>query len=167
MTLPHRHGLAAILLVAVATIARAGEPATPATSPPPPRPAAEGPQEVLFVTDLVNGIGDEVLPGMIAIVHYTGWLYDPSKPDQRGKQFDSSRERNQPLSVPVGSGRVIKGWEQGLPGMRVGGQRRLVIPPSLGYGGRDMGNGLIPPNSTLLFEVELLAVESVTITGQQ
>jgi FKBP-type peptidyl-prolyl cis-trans isomerase FkpA len=70
------------------------------------------------------------------------------------------------LSVPVGAGRVIKGWEQGLPGMKVGGIRRLVIPPSLGYGGRDIENGLIPPFSTLIFEIELLAVETVTLTPQ-
>jgi FKBP-type peptidyl-prolyl cis-trans isomerase len=101
---------------------------------------------------------------MIAIVHYTGWLHDPAARDLRGKQFDSSRERGQPFSFPVGAGRVIRGWDQGVPGMKVGGIRQLVIPPSLAYGARSIGNGLIPPNSTLLFEVELLAVETVTLT---
>jgi len=134
----------------------------PATPPAPEAP----PAEVLLVTDLVPGIGDEVLPGMIAIVHYTGWLYDPAAKELRGKQFDSSRERGQPFSFPVGAGRVIRGWDQGLPGMKVGGTRRLVIPPSLAYGARNVGNGLIPPYSTLLFEVELLAVETVTLTPE-
>jgi FKBP-type peptidyl-prolyl cis-trans isomerase FkpA len=115
---------------------------------------------------VVTGIGDEALPGMIAIVHYTGWLHDPAAPGQRGRQFDSSRERGQPFSFPLGAGRVIRGWEQGVPGMRVGGRRLLVIPPSLAYGARNIGNGLIPPQSTLVFEVELLAVETVTLTPQ-
>ncbi|HEY7741098.1 MAG TPA: FKBP-type peptidyl-prolyl cis-trans isomerase, partial [Steroidobacteraceae bacterium] len=137
-----------------------------AQDPPatPPAPAPETAAEVLLVTDLVPGIGDEVFPGMIAIVHYTGWLHDPAAKDLRGKQFDSSRERGQPFSFPVGAGRVIRGWDQGVPGMKVGGIRQLVIPPSLAYGARSIGNGLIPPNSTLLFEVELLAVETVTLT---
>jgi len=133
----------------------------------PPMPAAPvAPEAVLEATDLVAGIGDEALPGMIVIVHYTGWLHDPSAKDGRGKQFDSSRDRRQPFSFPLGAGRVIRGWEQGVPGMRVGGLRRLVIPPALGYGGRNLGDGLIPPNSTLLFEVELLAIETVTLTPQ-
>ncbi len=122
--------------------------------------------EALLVTDLVPGIGDEVLPGTIAVVHYSGWLFDPAAPDGHGKPFDSSRDRNQPFSFPLGAGHVIKGWEQGVAGMKVGGLRRLVIPPALAYGSRDIGNGLIPPNSTLLFEVELLGVETVTFTPQ-
>jgi FKBP-type peptidyl-prolyl cis-trans isomerase len=100
------------------------------------------------------------------VVHYTGWLYDPAAPELRGKKFDSSRDRNQPFSFPLGAGHVIKGWEQGVPGMKVGGLRRLVIPPSLGYGSRNIDKGLIPPNSTLLFEIELLGLESVTLTPQ-
>ena len=119
------------------------------------------------MTDLVKGVGDEALPGMIVIVHYTGWLYDPGAKDFRGKQFDSSRERGQPFSFPLGAGRVIRGWEQGIPGMKIGGTRRLVIPPELAYGSRNVGNGVIPPNSTLLFEVELLAVETVTLKTDQ
>jgi len=169
MTLTFRHGLAAILVFAISMAACAEEPATAATPPavtPPPAPAAGSPQEVLLVTDVVKGIGNEALPGLIVVVHYTGWLFDPAAPEQRGKKFDSSRDRNQPFSFPLGAGHVIKGWEQGVPGMKVGGLRRLVIPPSLGYGSRNIDNGLIPPNSTLLFEVELLGLESVTLTPQ-
>ncbi|MGE0029821.1 MAG: FKBP-type peptidyl-prolyl cis-trans isomerase [Steroidobacteraceae bacterium] len=133
----------------------------------PPAPALPvAPEAVLQVTDLVAGVGDEALPGMIVIVHYTGWLHDPSAGDGRGRKFDSSRDRKQPFSFPLGSGHVIRGWEQGVPGMKVGGVRRLLIPPALGYGGRSVGNGVIPPNSTLLFEIELLAVESVTLAPQ-
>jgi FKBP-type peptidyl-prolyl cis-trans isomerase FkpA len=139
--------LAAPLLVAAAL----------AQSPASPAPAADEP--TVLVTDLVPGVGDEALPGHVVIVHYTGWLYDPAAPDHRGRKFDSSRDRGQPLSFPLG---VIRGWEQGLPGMKVGGTRRLVIPPSLAYGVRGAGNGVIPPNATLLFDVELLAVETVT-----
>lgn len=134
---------------------------------PPPATAPAAPEAVLLVTDLVTGIGDEALPGMIVIVHYTGWLHDPNAADLRGKEFDSSRKRGQPLSFPLGSGRVIRGWEQGVPGMKVGGLRRLVIPPELAYGSRDIGNGMIPPGSTLTFEIELLAVETVTFHPQQ
>jgi FKBP-type peptidyl-prolyl cis-trans isomerase len=134
-----------------------GPPATPAAPP-----AAAAPEETVLVTDVVKGMGDEAFPGMVVIVHYTGWLYDAAAPDHHGRQFDSSRDRGQPLSFPLGSGRVIRGWEQGIPGMKVGGKRRLVIPPSLAYGGRGAGNGVIPPNATLIFDVELLAVETVT-----
>ncbi len=131
-----------------------------AQSPDNPPTATDGP--TVLVTDVVPGVGEEALPGKVVIVHYTGWLYDPVAKDHRGRKFDSSRDRGQPLSFPLGAGRVIRGWEQGLPGMKVGGTRRLVIPPSLAYGARGAGNGVIPPNATLLFDVELLAVETVT-----
>lgn len=131
----------------------------PATAPAPP-------EESVTVTDLVTGVGNEALPGMVVVVHYAGWLYDPGAQDRRGPQFDSSRGRGQPFSFPLGAGHVIKGWDRGVAGMRVGGLRRLVIPPSLAYGSRNIGNGLIPPDSTLMFEVELLAVESVSTTLQ-
>ncbi len=146
-------------LLAATAIAQTPTPATPTV------PAA--PEAAVLVTDLVSGIGDEALPGMIVIVHYTGWLYDANAADFRGRKFDSSRERGRPFSFPLGSGRVIQGWDQGLPGMKIGGLRRLVIPPALGYGSRNIGNGTIPPNSTLLFEIELLAVETVTFHPQQ
>ena len=106
-------------------------------------------------TDLRVGSGAELASGQEVTVRYTGWLYDRSKPDQKGLQFDTSLGRD-PLEFTVGIGAVIAGWDRGLPGMRVGGIRRLVIPPSLAYGlGR---NALIPGNSTLVFEVELLTI---------
>jgi FKBP-type peptidyl-prolyl cis-trans isomerase len=154
--------LAAAAALGIAPEAPAQQPASPAAPPP----ATPPPAAALLVTDLVTGIGDEALPGMVVIVHYTGWLYDPAAKDLRGRKFDSSRERGQPLSFHLGGGRVIRGWEQGVPGMKVGGTRRLVIPPELAYGSRGAGNGVIPPNATLLFEVELLAVETVTKTEQ-
>lgn len=156
--------LAAALCTAAALAAAADPPATPPAAAPQLPPA---PEPTLLVTDVVKGVGDEALPGMVVIVHYTGWLYDAAARDHHGRQFDSSRDRRQPFSFPLGAGRVIRGWEQGIPGMRVGGVRRLVIPPELAYGERGAGRGVIPPNATLLFEVELLAVESVTLTGQQ
>lgn len=140
--------------------------ATHAQTPEIPSPQAVAEPTVL-VTDIVPGIGEVALPGKVVIVHYTGWLYDPAAQDHRGRRFDSSRDRGQPLSFPLGAGRVIRGWEQGLPGMRVGGSRRLVIPPSLAYGARGAGNGAIPPHATLMFDVELLAVETVTLKQDQ
>ncbi len=103
------------------------------------------------------GTGAEAQPGGRVIVHYTGWLYDQSRPDRKGAKFDSSRDRNEPFSFDLGAGEVIQGWDQGVAGMRVGGQRTLTIPPNMGYGARGAG-GVIPPNATLLFEVELLEV---------
>lgn len=154
-----RQAASAFVVVALAMAALAQ---VPADSPP---PAASEP--AVLVTDSVAGIGDEALPGMTVVVHYTGWLYDPAAKDQRGRKFDSSRDRGQPLSFQLGAGRVIRGWDEGLPGMKIGGTRRLVIPPSLGYGARGAGNGVIPPNATLIFDVELLAVETVTLKANQ
>ena len=125
-------------------------------------PAVAGPQ--LLTEDLRPGVGDLARTGMQLIVHYTGWLYEPGALGYRGGKFDSSRDRGQPFTFTLGEGRVIKGWEVGLVGMQVGGLRRLVIPPELAYGSRSVGNGLIPPNSTLVFEVELLGVESNIVT---
>lgn len=164
MALARFSALAAALWVAVSLTAAAEPPATPPVAAPQPPPA---PEATLLVTDLVKGVGDEALPGMTVVVHYTGWLYDPAAKDHHGRQFDSSRERGQPFSFPLGAGRVIRGWEQGIPGMKVGGTRRLVIPPELAYGEKGAGRGVIPPDATLLFDVELLAVESVTVTKQQ
>jgi FKBP-type peptidyl-prolyl cis-trans isomerase FkpA len=162
---PTRLTALAAAVWAAAAIAAAAEPPAP---PPPAAPqASPAPEPTLLVTDLVKGVGDEALPGMVVIVHYTGWLFDPVAKDHHGRQFDSSLKRRQPFSFPLGAGRVIQGWDQGIPGMKVGGTRRLVIPPEFAYGAKGAGNGVIPPNATLLFEVELLAVESVTITGQQ
>ena len=105
----------------------------------------------LQIKTLQEGSGAVAEPGDTVSVHYTGWLMD-------GKKFDSSRDRGQPIQFELGSGRVIPGWEQGVAGMRVGEKRELIIPPELAYGNRDVGNGLIPANSTLKFEVELVDV---------
>jgi FKBP-type peptidyl-prolyl cis-trans isomerase len=109
-------------------------------------------------TDLAPGNGVEIKSGQTALVHYTGWLYDAAAPENKGKKFDSSVDRNEPFEFPVGAGMVIKGWDEGVVGMKVGGKRRLVIPPEMGYGARGAG-GVIPPNATLIFEVELLDVK--------
>jgi FKBP-type peptidyl-prolyl cis-trans isomerase len=100
--------------------------------------------------DVVIGTGAEARSGQQVTVHYTGWLTN-------GKKFDSSRDRNNPFTFPLGRGQVIKGWDLGVAGMRVGGQRRLIIPSDLGYGTRGAGSD-IPPNATLIFDVELLGV---------
>ena len=112
----------------------------------------------LQVTDTVAGTGTQAFAGRIVTVHYTGWLYSATAEGNRGTKFDSSRDRNEPYRFPLGAGQVIRGWDDGVPGMRVGGQRTLIIPPSLGYGTRGSGE-VIPPNATLVFEIELLAVE--------
>jgi len=112
----------------------------------------------LIKDDVKVGTGDEAKEGQTVSVHYTGWLYDPAAADKHGKQFDSSRTRGTPFKFPLGGGRVIKGWDQGVAGMKVGGQRTLTIPSSMGYGSRGAG-GSIPPNATLIFDVELLGVE--------
>ncbi|MGE0419409.1 MAG: FKBP-type peptidyl-prolyl cis-trans isomerase [Acetobacteraceae bacterium] len=109
------------------------------------------------MTDIVVGTGDLAESGKDVVVHYTGWLFDDAADENKGRKFDSSRDRNDPFEFPLGAGHVIQGWDQGVVGMRVGGQRRLVIPPELGYGARGAG-GVIPPNATLVFDVELLAV---------
>ncbi len=110
----------------------------------------------LQVIDLRIGFGDIAASGKTLLVHYTGWLFDPAAPGGKGGQFASSHESGQPLSFKLGVGQVIAGWDQGLPGMKVGGLRELVIPPELAYDGR--GAGPIPANSTLVFDVELIAV---------
>ena len=111
----------------------------------------------LIKTDNKLGEGDLATSGKLVLVHYTGWLYDEAAPGHKGKKFDSSRDRNEPFNFPLGAGHVIKGWDQGVEGMKVGGQRTLVIPAHLGYGARGAG-GVIPPNATLVFDVELLGV---------
>jgi FKBP-type peptidyl-prolyl cis-trans isomerase len=109
------------------------------------------------MTDTKIGTGAEATAGQRISVHYTGWLFDESKPENKGKKFDSSLDRGQPFQFQLGVGQVIGGWDQGFAGMKVGGTRTLIIPPELGYGARGAG-GVIPPNATLLFEVELLGV---------
>lgn len=104
----------------------------------------------LIIEDLTHGEGEAAAAGIEVTVHYTGWLTD-------GKKFDSSKDRNDPFVFPLGAGHVIRGWDEGVQGMKVGGKRKLTIPPGLGYGARGAG-GVIPPNATLVFEVELLAI---------
>jgi FKBP-type peptidyl-prolyl cis-trans isomerase len=108
--------------------------------------------------DVKQGDGAEAVAGKIVVVHYTGWLYDPAAADGHGAKFDSSLDRKTPFEFPLGAHRVIKGWDDGVAGMRVGGKRTLVIPPQMAYGERGAG-GVIPPNATLLFDVELLEVK--------
>lgn len=112
----------------------------------------------LQITDAVAGSGAEARAGALVSVHYTGWLYDANAPENRGNKFDSSKDRNEPFQFQLGAGDVIPGWDQGVAGMKVGGTRVLTIPPALAYGPNAVG-GVIPANSTLVFEVELLEVQ--------
>jgi FKBP-type peptidyl-prolyl cis-trans isomerase len=121
-------------------------------------PAATSSVAALETTDLVAGAGAEAVAGSRVTVHYTGWLHDPAQPAAKGAKFDSSRDSGQPFSFTLGKRQVIAGWDRGVQGMKVGGQRRLVIPPALAYGDRGAG-GVIPPGAALIFDVELLAVD--------
>ena len=112
---------------------------------------------LLQIDDTTVGSGATAQAGNRVTVHYTGWLYDPTKDDGRGKKFDSSKDRGDPFKFELGAGSVIRGWDEGVQGMQVGGTRLLRIPPDMGYGARGAG-GAIPPNATLVFEVELLGV---------
>ena len=109
----------------------------------------------LQITDGKVGTGASPKPGQTCVIHYTGWLYENGV---KGKKFDSSVDRNEPFEFPIGQKRVIAGWDEGVATMHVGGKRTLIIPPALGYGARGAG-GVIPPNATLMFDVELLAVK--------
>jgi FKBP-type peptidyl-prolyl cis-trans isomerase len=111
----------------------------------------------LQTIDITEGTGAMALAGKTVSVHYTGWLFDPSAPENKGRKFDSSRDRGDAFDFELGAGRVIAGWDRGVAGMRVGGHRRLTVPPEFGYGARGAG-GVIPPNATLVFDVELLGV---------
>jgi len=109
----------------------------------------------LQIIDNTVGTGAAPKPGQICVMHYTGWLYEGGK---KGKKFDSSVDRNEPFEFPIGQRKVIAGWDEGVATMKVGGKRTLIIPPALGYGARGAG-GVIPPNATLMFDVELLDVK--------
>jgi peptidylprolyl isomerase len=109
----------------------------------------------LQIEDTTVGTGATPAKGQTCVMHYTGWLYENGV---KGKKFDSSVDRNEPFEFPIGKGRVIAGWDEGVASMKVGGKRTLIIPPQLGYGARGAG-GVIPPNATLMFDVELLAVK--------
>jgi FKBP-type peptidyl-prolyl cis-trans isomerase FkpA len=138
-------------LATVTESAAAADSAAVTSAPP---PATGEP----FMTDIKTGTGPAIKKGQTAVVHYTGWLYAEGAPDKKGEKFDSSRDRNEPFSFPLGAGMVIQGWDEGVVGMQVGSQRRLVIPPEKGYGASGAG-GVIPPNATLVFDVELLGIQ--------
>ncbi len=123
----------------------------------PTEPPAEPPAELVII-EVAPGEGPAIAAGSTAVVHYTGWLFDPAAEDRKGSKFDSSVDRGQPFRFPLGAGRVIRGWDQGVAGMQVGQKRTLIIPPDLGYGSRGAG-GVIPPNATLVFDVELLGID--------
>lgn len=153
-----RSGLALICTVLVSlTAACASEPSSPASTADATTPMPDSGITALQSTDLTPGTGAEARPGQTVSVHYTGWLYDASAPNTRGKKFDSSVDRGQPFEFGLGAGQVIPGWDEGVKGMKVGGKRVLTIPPAMGYGRQGAG-GVIPPNATLVFEVELLGV---------
>ena len=147
MTSPGVRGFDVWLVVCVALTATACGSSSP-TSPTVNVPFSQ--------TDVRTGTGADAANGRRITVNYTGWLYDATKPEQKGSQFDTSVGKS-PFSFTLGAGQVIKGWDQGFVGMKTGGLRRLVIPPSLGYGAS--GNGPIPGNATLVFDVELLDVQ--------
>jgi FKBP-type peptidyl-prolyl cis-trans isomerase len=122
-----------------------------------PSDLPKAPVTALAKIDRTLGSGPEAVPGKSVQVHYTGWLYDPAAAEGHGKKFDSSLDRGQPFVFSLGAGMVIRGWDEGVAGMKVGGKRTLVIPPDMGYGARGAG-GVIPPNAALIFDVELLGV---------
>ena len=112
----------------------------------------------LIIKDTIVGNGRQAEKGLAVTVHYTGWLYDPNQKDGKGKKFDSSLDRNDPFVFNLGGGQVIRGWDDGVDGMKIHGKRTLIIPPDMGYGSHGAG-GVIPPNATLIFDVELLGVK--------
>jgi FKBP-type peptidyl-prolyl cis-trans isomerase FkpA len=132
-----------------------------------PAPAADQPSAAdawaaiteMQMTDVVEGEGNAAATGSAVEVHYDGWLYEPAAPDHRGAKFDSSRDRGRPFRFRIDSGTVIKGWDAGVTGMKVGGKRTLIIPSRLGYGERGAGGGVIPPGAVLVFEIELLSLQ--------
>jgi FKBP-type peptidyl-prolyl cis-trans isomerase FkpA len=143
---------AAIVLASATACAQTG------TTPPAAAAPAAAPAVVteLVKKDIVEGTGKTAETGKAVLVHYTGWLYDPAAPGMKGAKFDSSEGRPTPFGFVIGARRVIKGWDEGVPGMKEGGKRTLIIPPALAYGEKGSGSGKIPPNATLLFEVELI-----------
>ncbi len=154
-------GLLAVVLGLCASVAGADQPPAAAAAASPATAAIEAARAQALaagvqVTDLKVGKGTPALPPGRARVHYTGWLYDASAKDGKGRQFDSSLARDQPFPFDLGTGQVIKGWDLGVAGMQPGGERRLVIPPALAYGIRGASNGVIPPNATLVFDIQLL-----------
>ncbi len=145
--------IAALVAVCAAGFANAADEAKKAD-----KSKCEAPPKELVVKDIKVGTGKDVVFRTPVLVGYTGWLYDPCAPDHKGEMFDTSEKRSSPLGLIVGAGKVIKGWDEGLVGMKEDGQRLLIIPPDKAYGDREMAGGKIPPNSTLVFEVNIFKV---------
>ena len=160
--------LSILLTIACAFAISACKAQSPASTPTPastPNPAINTEEKsamtsitTLQKNDTIVGTGREAEPGFNVSVHYTGWLYDEKASDHKGKKFDSSVDRGQPFKFDLGAGQVIQGWDEGFAGMKIGGKRTLIIPSEMGYGARGAG-GAIPPNATLIFDVELLDVK--------
>ena len=148
----------AAFLLALFITASAGAQAPATPLPNPEQSKLDATITSLKKIDTKQGTGAEAVSDKAAVVQYTGWLYDPNKPEGKGAKFDSSLDRNVPFTFVIGQGRVIKGWDEGVAGMRVGGKRTLIIPPQMGYGARGAG-GVIPPNATLIFDIELVDVK--------
>jgi FKBP-type peptidyl-prolyl cis-trans isomerase len=154
MTSKHAAYISLLVVIAITAACSGKSEAPPASASAPAANAVTS----LQTATLKPGTGATVGGGQIAVVQYTGWLYEAGAADHKGKQFDSSRNAGQPFKFPVGTGSVIKGWDQGVAGMKVGESRRLVIPPDLAYGDSGAG-GVIPPGATLVFDVELVGIE--------
>jgi FKBP-type peptidyl-prolyl cis-trans isomerase len=153
-TMPHKATLILLLALSIALLAQTKKPASSAKKADGPTPVTGKPTTTpsgLEYWDIKKGTGKLAEKGKKVSVHYTGWLTD-------GKEFDSSRDVGEPIQFNLGTGQVIKGWDEGIAGMKVGGQRQLKIPPALGYGPRGFGSS-IPPNATLVFDVELMDVK--------
>ncbi len=148
---------AASILLGASTAQLAYAQANPNPSRQMERKLDANPKELQKI-DVKQGTGAEAQTGKVVIVNYTGWLYDASAPDGKGKKFDSSLDRKVPFGFFLGEGKVIKGWDEGVVGMKTGGKRTLIIPADLGYGERGAG-GAIPPNATLIFDVDLIEVK--------
>jgi FKBP-type peptidyl-prolyl cis-trans isomerase FkpA len=153
-----RSAFLALVLATAAASAQQGA-VQPAASQGQPQAAAAPAAPQVQVIELKPGTGKEAAVGNTVRVHYTGWFYKPLARNQRGRKFDSSVDRGDPFEFRLGAGQVIKGWDQGVAGMKVGGKRTLIIPSELAYGKRGAGGGSIPPDSDLIFDVELLDVK--------
>lgn len=155
--------------VAVAVVAFAVAACASVPSKPPVDRTAVGtfstPVAELQFIDVGVGAGAEALPGMFVVLNYTGWLYDPFAPSHRGAKVDSSLDRHAAFGFFLDSGKVIRGWDEGLPGMKIGGKRTLAVPPAMAYGAS--GSAAIPPNATLLFDIELLDVRLTRSGGEK
>lgn len=157
-TMTYRSLLCTLLFAIAAPLLHAADNAAAANAASASAPAATANPATLVKKDVKVGTGKEAVSGKEVSVNYTGWLYNAAAPDQHGAKFDSSIGRG-PFTFPLGAGMVIKGWDQGVAGMKVGGKRTLIIPADMAYGKRGAGGGLIPPDAPLIFDVELLDVK--------